>query len=205
MQEPSPDDVTRITQLLLSADPGNHLSDQERKQAVDELLAIHHTQAEEWRQGKRDTVSPLLRQQLAIWALRIFADPDPLAAMTRFLGLKGRRGKRAVNADRDHDIAVAVAEKMSDGMSYDKAIAAVANELNLSAERIETIYKDNRLAAKAQLAMRKIEASEPPAGEAWEPVDVPSADFNWDYTIKFQELSSEPDLTAAEGALLPQI
>jgi hypothetical protein len=70
MQEPSPDDVARITQLSWSADPGNHLSDQERKQAVDELLAIHRTQVEEWRQGKRDTVSPLLRQQLAIWDLR---------------------------------------------------------------------------------------------------------------------------------------
>jgi hypothetical protein len=107
-----------------------------------------------------------------------FADPDPLAAMAYFLGLKGRPGKRAVNTDRDHDIAVAVVEKMSDRMSYDSAIAAVANKFNKSAERIETIYKKHRVAAKAQIAMSKIEASEPPAGEAWQPVDVPGADFD---------------------------
>jgi hypothetical protein len=146
----------KITYSVWAADPGSGLPEEKRREAVNTFLALLRTQVSEYRQGKRDAVSRLLQQAVTGFALRIFADPDPVSAMDHFLRGKRKRGKRAVNADRDFRIAVQVAQKMNEGMSLDDAGAFVAELLKLSPERIENIYKAHAAEAKAEAAMQML-------------------------------------------------
>jgi hypothetical protein len=156
----------KITYLQWAADPRSGLPEEKRREAVNEFLALLRTQVSEYRQGKRGAVSRLLQQAVTGFALPIFADPDPLSAMDHFLRGKRKRGKRAVNADRDFRIAVQVAHKMkTEGMSLDDACAFVAElgkkerKFKLTSDRIENIYKARSAEAKAQAAMQMLEAN----------------------------------------------
>jgi uncharacterized protein YoaH (UPF0181 family) len=152
----------KILYSAWEADPSNHLPDEKRKEAVKIFLGLLRAQVIEYRQHKRDSVSRLLQQAVTEFALRIFADPDPVSAMDDFVQGKRKRGKRAVNAERDFRIAVRVAHKMNEGMSLDDACALVAEEeqeIRLSPERIENIYKAHHTEAKAEVALQMLQAN----------------------------------------------
>jgi hypothetical protein len=145
---------SRITELIELADPQRHaVREEERISAINELLEIHRTQAEEFRRGERKIVNRLLQQWLTRWGLRIFAAPDPLSAMSMFLG-------RAINTERDFTIAVAVATKMtSEGITLESAAVSVAERFKKSPEWIQKIYKANRIEARAHVAICWIEST----------------------------------------------
>ena len=136
-------------------------SKKERIIAIETLLRLYHTQIKEFERKERDAIDKYLMQTFATFGLRIFAKSDPLMAMAEFLGRKEKRGKRAKNTVRDFELAVEVAQRMADGNSLDDAAFAVADahkdDLNLSAERIENIYKANRSDARAHVALCKFE------------------------------------------------
>ena len=156
----------KITYLQWAADPRSGLPEEKRREAVNEILGLLRIQVDEYRQGKREAVSRPLQQAVTELALPIFADPDPLSAMDHFLRGKRKRGKRAVNADRDFRIAVQVAHKVkTEGMSLDDACAFVAElgkkqrKLKLSPERIENIYKAHLAEAKVEVALQMLQAN----------------------------------------------
>jgi hypothetical protein len=152
----------RISELIAVANlQVNNVTECERIAAIEILLSEYRTEVDQYKSGVIGEVDRLLSQSIENWALQIFAQPDPVAALAVFLGRKRQRGKRAKNIDRDFEIAVEVAKMMFDGETLDNASAAVAERLiergiKISAERVENIYKANRVEAKADEAMRRL-------------------------------------------------
>jgi hypothetical protein len=95
-------------------------------------------------------------------SLRAVANADLTHAANFLFGAR-KRGKRAspAIADRDFQIAVQVASKMMlEGATLERATAEVAESGKLSRERVETIYKTHRKAARATVALQN-EAAPP--------------------------------------------
>jgi hypothetical protein len=107
--------------------------------------------------GKPVQVDPLLLQGIKDWGYRIFSKPDPVLAVEQLLGARARRGKRPKNGARDFRIAVAVVEEMRSGKTLETAAVAVAPIFHLEPERIQKIYKQHRLAARAEVALRALD------------------------------------------------
>jgi hypothetical protein len=100
-------------------------------------------------------------QGIKDWGLRIFAKRDPVLALESLLGLRHPRGKRAKNTERDFQIAVEVLEtrkRMSleekKRVSLERAAEAVAQKYELECEYVLKLYKQNRLPARAEIALR---------------------------------------------------
>jgi hypothetical protein len=152
-----------IDRLFFLADPRSGTPEAERMAAVDALLNLLRTEVGEYKRGERSDIDRPLISGFTSVGLRIFAQLDPLAALAEFLGRKRKRGKRSKNTERDFAIAVEVAKRIYDGMSLDDAAVAVAERLkgtvDLSPERIENIYKANSKAARADEALRRLQAS----------------------------------------------
>jgi hypothetical protein len=179
----------RIAELLAVANGQREASDSERHEAVAELLSEFRCQFKEAgreidnyekareaavNKAKGDAdgitaaldaltagspIDPLLVQGVKIWALRIFSQQNPVAALKELLGAQRRRGKRPRNEDRNFWISVAVAKKMKSGMRLDDAAYVVAEDYDLEGDSIKKIYKRNHREAKAHVAMEK---SSPP-------------------------------------------
>jgi hypothetical protein len=120
--------------------------------------------SEQWRQPERGNpvqVDPLLWQGIQVWGLRIFSKRDPVLALERLLGLRCPRGKRAKNAERNLQIAVAVREKMNAGMRFEEAAADVAEncKFGIGFESIATIYKRYHRQAKSHMLEEKAESA----------------------------------------------
>jgi hypothetical protein len=133
----------------------------ERVQAVNEFLGEFRSQREQFANGEIDGIDPLLIQGIRDWGLRIFAEPDPSLALKTLLGLRRPRGKRTKNSERDFEMVVAVLEtrermtlEEKKRVSLERAAEAVAQEYKLECEYVLKLYKQNRLAARAQIALR---------------------------------------------------
>jgi hypothetical protein len=118
------------------------------------LHNIYRVQVKQVKQGKRQEINRDLLQWVTMCGRRLLAEPDPCAALAICLGRKDKRGKRAKNAVRDDDIALAVAKKMLwDGLTYDHAVLAVANKEALSFERVRQIYDPRSTEARARVVL----------------------------------------------------
>lgn len=135
----------------------------ERQEARHELLSEYRRQWQQFGSKQIAGIDPLLVQAVKDWALRIFAEPNPVQAFEYFLGARQRRGKRAKIDDRDLQIAIDVVKEMREKtsektwrkrMSLERAAEAVASKYRLKAERIQKIYKRHRVAARAEVALR---------------------------------------------------
>ncbi len=148
----------RIAELFAVANETRNATESERVEAVNELLSEFRLQLEQYRTGETTHIDPLLVQGIKNWGSRIFAKPDPILALERFLGARQRRGKRVKNTDRDFQIAVAVVEKMKSGMTLENAAEAVAWDYRpLEGDSIKKIYTRNHREAKAHVAMCALE------------------------------------------------
>lgn len=136
----------------------NGVSDRERIDARQRLLAVYRQQVNEFRQGKRKEITPILEHEIRAWGLRFAAELDPASAWATFLGQKRPRGKRAKNARRDLAIAVKVAKKMIlHGMSLEEAADDVAQRRKdkPGCDRIVSIYKAYHKVARITVASAK--------------------------------------------------
>jgi hypothetical protein len=132
----------------------------ERQRARCILLRLCRWQCK--RVGRKDlaSVHPLVWQTVNDWGLRFSREPNPGQAWETFLGIRQRRGKRAKNAERDLQIAVAVARKLGASdpkrrlMKLEEACRAVKSEGKpMPALRtIENIYRRHSIAAWCVLA-----------------------------------------------------
>jgi hypothetical protein len=131
------------------------------KPATAKAVKVGSEQRQQPERGKPVQVDPFLMQVIKHWGLRIFAKRDPVLAVERLLGLRHPRGKRAKNTERDFQIAVEVLEarkRMSleekKRVSLERAAEAVAQKYELECEYVLKLYKQNRLPARAQIALR---------------------------------------------------
>lgn len=151
----------RIALLFAVSNKSREASESERLDAVNELLREFRSQWGQLGQGEIARIDPLLVQGIKDWGYRIFSKPNPILALEKFLGTRQRRGKRAKNTDRNFQIAVAVAQKMKSGMSFEDAADAVASDYKpLEADSIRKIYTRNAIEAKAHVAMCALERIE---------------------------------------------
>jgi hypothetical protein len=151
-----------LHRLLWLADPRSGTREHERIAAFGDLMSIYQQQVGELRRGQRRQIDFPLIRQFTEWSLRALVGAKPVDA-AKFLFGPRRRGKRArpAIADRDFQIAVQVASKMMlEGATLERATAEVAESRKLSRERVETIYKTHRKAARATVALQ-IEAAAP--------------------------------------------
>ena len=131
------------------------------KPATAKAVKVGSEQRRQPERGKPVQVDPFLMQGIKDWGLRIFAERDPVLAVERLLGLRPPRGKRAKNTERDFQIAVEVLEarkRMSleekKRVSLERAAEAVAQKYELECEYVLKLYKQNRLPARAEIALR---------------------------------------------------
>jgi hypothetical protein len=90
--------------------------------------------------------------------LRIVLADNSFKALRLFLGRPGR-GHREPPPWRDHDIAVAVKERVARGLTVEQAVEQVATTTKprLSVSRVRRIYYDHRREAEADLDLRRRE------------------------------------------------
>jgi hypothetical protein len=131
------------------------------KPATAKAVKVGSEQRRQPERGKPVQVDPFLMQCIKDWGLRIFAKRDPVLALESLLGLRHPRGKRAKNTERDFQIAVEVLEtrkRMSleekKRVSLERAAEAVAQKYELECEYVLKLYKQNRLPARAEIALR---------------------------------------------------
>jgi hypothetical protein len=131
------------------------------KPATAKAVKVGSEQRRQPERGKPVQVDPFLMQGIKDWGLRIFAKRDPVLALESLLGLRHPRGKRAKNTERDFQIAVEVLEtrkRMSleekKRVSLERAAEAVAQKYELECEYVLKLYKQNRLPARAEIALR---------------------------------------------------
>lgn len=166
---PTIDDVPR---LIIAARPTlrHQLDDPEgcktrRDKAVRDLLTLARqavAKANETEPRPPEGYSRLkampvqLRAYLEVEGLQILLADDPVAALRRFLGQRGRgRGRPpAANEDRDLKIAVAVAERIFGGMTTEAACEAVEKEAAVGFEMVRKIYYERRRAAYFWLCLQ---------------------------------------------------
>ncbi|HKF61021.1 MAG TPA: hypothetical protein VKB42_06655 [Dongiaceae bacterium] len=126
-----------------------------RAAAVQELIALlRHPDKRIWeRERDMQRILRFLREE----GLSIVLADDPFKALRLFLGLPGR-GHREQPPWRDHDIAVAVEERVAGGLTVERAVEQVAETTRprLSVRRVRRIYYDHRRAARAELAERQL-------------------------------------------------
>jgi hypothetical protein len=120
----------------------------ERVEAAKELVKEFRLQVDTYRKKDRE-INPFLLQVIDEFGRKIFAEADPVLALGILLGQKKSPGKHATNADRDRDISRAVVDKMTGGMTLEKAVAAVAKDYRRSQDRIKAIYLSGDVEAKA--------------------------------------------------------
>jgi hypothetical protein len=150
-----------IAKLFAIANGNTGTPETERVQKVDEILANYRSQRQQFADGEINGIDPLLMQGIEEWGRRIFAAPDPVRALKILLGLQRPRGKRAKNAERDVERAIAVLEtreRMSveenKRVSLERAAEEVAETWGLEHDYVLKLYKRHRLAAKAERAFR---------------------------------------------------
>jgi hypothetical protein len=160
----------KLIELLQLAELKAGTPTDEHRAALTRLLTILHQQVDEFRGGRRKLIDPALihffKRILDERGLRALADADPVDA-ARFLYGPRDRGRRAGSAiaDRDFQIALEVASKMMlEHATLLNATDEVAKSRKLSRERVETIYKIHRKAARATVALTQIEAGPPEQG-----------------------------------------
>jgi hypothetical protein len=148
-----------VAELIGIANGNRNVSERERRIACKKVLREFRFQCQRLGKGEISRIDPLLVQCMTGWGYRIFSELKPISALERLLGTREKRGKRAKNVERNFEISVAVAEKMMIlGLTQDKASEEVALEfaaknIALEAESIAKIYKHNRIAARAYVAM----------------------------------------------------
>lgn len=151
MEEPAWITLARIWDLIGDASPGEARrradpkgTEEKRAAAVRALLALGRDQAVQ---------SPELEAWHRVFWRHLRMADDPHATLGALLGIgRGRRGPKRKD-DTAFALAVAVVEKMRDGLSYDKATAAVAEENNKSVERIKAVHSKHLVSAKAEVAL----------------------------------------------------
>jgi hypothetical protein len=151
--------TVRVAELFGIANGNQDTTEKERRIACKKVLREFRFQRDRLGRGEITRVDPLLLQCIENWGYGIFSEPKSISALEQLLGAREKRGKRAKNLERDFQIAVAVAEKMMiSGTTQANATEAVALEfaaknITLETESIEKIYKRNRIAARAHVAM----------------------------------------------------